>query len=91
MRRSRANRHHLLAEMERLQADFSVPIKQLGKRVGLLTEIRTLSAGTELAELSTDQLKQWIECIETIHRLEPEGQRVSITPPPQTCSAAPKS
>ena len=72
------NRHRLLAEMQRLQADYNVPIKQLEKRLGLLNQIRTLSTGTELEELSTDQLKQRIECIETIHRLEPEGQRVSI-------------
>jgi predicted RNase H-like nuclease (RuvC/YqgF family) len=72
------NRHRLLAELERLEADYSVPFKQLERRLALLTEIRRLSVGTELAELSTDQLKQRIEYIETIRRLEPEGQRVSI-------------
>ncbi|HEY1363891.1 MAG TPA: hypothetical protein VGF60_16750 [Xanthobacteraceae bacterium] len=72
------NRHRLLAEMQRLQTDYSVPLKQLEKRLALLNQIRALSAGTELAEMSTDQLNQRIACIETIRRLEPEGQRVSI-------------
>lgn len=72
------NRHRLLAEMERLQTDYNMPIKQLEKRLGLLNQIRTLSTGTELTELSTDQLKQRIEYIETIRHLEPEGQRVPI-------------
>jgi hypothetical protein len=70
-------RHKLLRQLQTLEphaADsFGKPMssKQLQQRVDLLTACQNVSP--DLAELSTDKLKERIAAVETINRLEPDA------------------
>jgi hypothetical protein len=71
-----AKRHELVVEMMNLENQADVPLKTLEKRVGLLQQIRSHGAG--FADESLERLKERIACIETISRLEPNGEHTSI-------------
>jgi hypothetical protein len=76
-----AERHHVLVGLEKLQANFDVPLKTLSKRLGLLQQIDALqekwSRGNEaaFATMSTDRLVERIKAFETIARLEPDPEK----------------
>ena len=77
-------RHQFLVGLERLQADFKVPFRQLEKRLLLLQQINSLEQGgvyvaqndeEPLAQMTTEQLQKRIDCIQTINRLEPDSEK----------------
>ena len=55
-----SNRHKLLVSLQALEPRAETPMKKLKERVDLLRQIG--SYGPELAELSTEKLKERIEC-----------------------------
>jgi predicted RNase H-like nuclease (RuvC/YqgF family) len=75
-------RHKLLRQLQTLEphaADhFGKPmtVKQLEQRVALLAACQNVPA--DLIDLSTDKLKERIAAIETINRLEPNGEHKPI-------------
>ena len=70
-----AKRHELVVQMMKLEKHADVPLKTLEKRVGLLQQIRAYPA---FADESLERLKDRIACIETINRLEPNGEHAPI-------------
>lgn len=60
--------------MMKLEKHADVPLKTLEKRVGLLQQIRP----TRHSDESLERLKDRIACIETINRLEPNGEHAPI-------------
>jgi predicted RNase H-like nuclease (RuvC/YqgF family) len=70
-----AKRHGLIFELMKLEKLADVPIKTLEKRVGLLQQIRAYPA---FAGESLERLKDRITCIQTINRLEPNGEHAPI-------------
>jgi predicted RNase H-like nuclease (RuvC/YqgF family) len=73
-----AKRHALVAEMMKLEKHADFPIKTLEKRIGLLQQIRSADAMLGLADQSLERLKERIACIETINRLEPNGEHTRL-------------
>jgi len=71
-----AKRHELVVQMMKLEKHADVPLKTLEKRVGLLQQIRAY--GPAFADESLERLKDRIACIETINRLEPNGEHAPI-------------
>jgi hypothetical protein len=67
-----SDRHQVLNELEALQDDFNVPLKQLEKRLQLLQQIKAFGLFDHLAKASTHELEQRIQAIETINALEPD-------------------
>jgi predicted RNase H-like nuclease (RuvC/YqgF family) len=71
-----AKRHELITSMMELEKYADVPLKTLEKRVGLLQQIRAY--GPAFANETLERLNQRIACIETINRLEPNGEHAPI-------------
>jgi hypothetical protein len=69
-------RHELVVEMTKLEKHAGIPMKTLEKRVGLLQQISAY--GAAFADETLERLKERIACIQTINRLEPNGEHASI-------------
>jgi hypothetical protein len=67
-----SERHKFLLGLQELQADHSIPIKTLEKRLALLTAINERQRYIADANLSNEKLKERVELIETTLRLEPD-------------------
>jgi hypothetical protein len=63
-------RHQLARTMAAAQKLADIPTKTLEKRVALIQQIRAIDY---LADEDLDRLKLRLQCLETIHRLEPDG------------------
>jgi hypothetical protein len=72
-----ATRHKLIGQMMDLEADAKAPLKTLEKRAAVLQQIVTLSSnlenrlGWDVKRTTVEALKERVELIETIKRLEP--------------------
>jgi hypothetical protein len=66
-------RHKFLRGLQELEADHAIPIKTLEKRLTLLTSINERQRFIpDAANLPNEKLKERVELIETILRLEPD-------------------